>query len=142
MTDIKQSEITQALTAYKRACNRIAELFANKQFRDPDEPEITFKSDDNLWWLGDDVGGTLFYGDLFFSRFDDIITDLRLNAPKGEIFQYDAYQLRCHRCGMRPAGYRLWLKSAPHDLAAEFAKLEHINVNKTTDDKETHTPHP
>jgi len=107
---------------YENACTAIAEAFLNKQFREKGEPPITV-DDFNYWWI--DVGGALSYGGEQFYSFSDILTDLKENAPVGEINKYNEWVLRCSYLNIEPrCNYRSWLHGAPHITDEELDRLE------------------
>lgn len=116
---------------YEAAVNAIAEAFLNKQFVEDGEPRITVDGDD-AWWASDDVGGTLFYGDFSYS-FDDILTDLKEDAPRGEVQQYIDYVVRCANLKISYINYHSWLMGAPH---ASDDKLTHLERLKERLEKE------
>lgn len=82
----------KALQDYEAACKYIAEVFVNKQFgNEESEEDITFEnSPTKLWWVNDGPGKNLCYGDYVFG-FNDILTDLKLNAAPGKIIRYYDY---------------------------------------------------
>jgi len=107
---------------YENACTAIAEAFLNKQFGEDGEPFITV-DDKFVWWV--DVGGVLCYGDLPPYSFADILTDLKEDAPKGEIDKYNEWALRCSYLKIEPkCNYRSWLHGAPHITDEALDRLE------------------
>lgn len=108
----------QALNDYNKSCDYIAEVFVNKQFGDEEtEKEITFKnSAAKLWWTGSRPGGTLCYCDFSFA-FDDILTDIRLDASRGQIIRYYDYINRWYdenNGHVKPMSYSTWLYTEAH----------------------------
>jgi len=107
---------------YELSCTVIAEAFLNKQFHEEGEPPVTV-DDFNYWWI--DVGGALSYGGEQFYSFADILTDLKEDAPKGEIDKYNEWALRCSCLNIEPkCNYRSWLHGAPHITDEELDRLE------------------
>jgi len=107
---------------YENACTAIAEAFLNKQFHEDGEPPITV-DDFNYWWI--DVGGILAYGDMFTYSFSNILTDLKEDAPKGEIDKYNEWALRCSCLNIEPkCNYHSWLHGAPHITDEALDRLE------------------
>lgn len=116
---------------FELSVNILAEIFLNKQFGEEDEPKITIDNKD-AYWVADDVGGILFYGDWSFG-FNDILTDLKEDAPKGEIQKYVDYAVRCANLKISYINYHSWLMGAPH---ASDDKLTHLEGLKERLEKE------
>jgi len=107
---------------YENACTAIAEAFLDKQFGEEGEPPVTVDNF-NYWWI--DVGGALSCGGERFYSFSDILTDLKEDAPKGEIDKYNEWAIRCTELGVEPkCNYRSWLHGAPHITDEALDRLE------------------
>jgi len=120
---------------YENACTAIAEAFLNKQFGEEGEPPITV-DDFNYWWI--DVGGALSCGGEQCYSFSDILTDLKEDAPKGEIDKYNEWVLRCTELGIEPkCNYRSWLHGAPHITDEALDRLEKMKRELEEAIKET-----
>lgn len=109
---MKKTEIKELLAKYDYVCDRIALAFINKQFSDDGEPEITFE-DENLFWVADESGGILDYGEYTYT-FDDILADLREDAPRGEIDYYTDYAVGMIDRHKKPMSYYAWLHGGRH----------------------------
>lgn len=114
----------QLIKKYEEIVNAIAQTFINKYHGEKDEPILTINGRD-IYWAGDDVGGVLCYGDMFYYNFTDMLTDLKENAPKGELDRYNEYAERCSDCGLTAnVNYRNWLHGAPRYSEETLSHIE------------------
>lgn len=87
------------IAKYEDACNGVALLFADTYFD-------TYDMD----WIGDDVGGVLGINDYFFNM-EDMLTFLKENATKDEVFDYYDANITAHVTGGRIGTFRYWRQS-------------------------------
>lgn len=120
-----KEETRRLLAIYGASADMVAEAFARKQFCGEGDPAVTFEGNPDMFWVADDPGGVLCFGDYSYG-FGDILTDLREDAPAGEIDRYNDYVLRCMDNGLRFINYRSWLHGAPRHSEEDFGKLEWI----------------
>lgn len=106
---------------FELSVNILAEIFLNKQFGEEDEPKITIDNKD-VYWVADDVGGILYYGDWSFG-FNDILTDLKDDAPKGAILKYNDYVVQVCDENVAMLNYHSWLKGAPRPRKVDLQRL-------------------
>lgn len=111
---------------YELAVNALAVAFLNKQFReDGDEPIRIGDCYSNAYWVHDDVGGVLCYGEELFVDVPDMAEDLRLDAPKGKYIEYYDYCLKCVNAGLEPGqSYEAWLRDGSRRTNAEIAEAK------------------
>lgn len=115
---------------YETAVNAIAVTFLNKQFADEDEPPITDVSGD-FFWVGGDVGGVLDCAGEHSYDFGDIVTDIKEDAPVGELDRHISYCVRCYDLGLteKKINYRSWLHGAPLPYSIEgIERFEQIKA--------------
>ena len=74
--------IKRELQAFEHQTQRVTDRFIEKYFGDVTES----------WWVADEIGGTLYVGDYFFSL-HDILNALRYKASKKKMFAYYDYTL-------------------------------------------------
>lgn len=67
--------IKELKNTYESVCNEYVHHFCDKQ-------EITFDG-----WVGDEIGGIAVCSDFYFNL-HDIILDINLNQPKGQIINW------------------------------------------------------
>lgn len=109
---------------YETAVNAIVCEFLNKQYGEEGEHPLTVDND-NYYWAGDDVGGVLCIGDTAFYDFNDIPTDIKEDAPIGEIAKYYDYCSRCLDLGLEDkCNYHSWLHGAPRHSEETLSRLE------------------
>lgn len=89
---------------YIDACNAYLEAFCEKHEFDYDEAANS--------WVANDVGGTCLIGDMYAS-FDDIKTDIDMNAPEDEFYFYYYYSLDAYELGFTCPNYANWLRGCP-----------------------------
>lgn len=99
-----------ALAAYDMAADELAAVFLDKQYGEEDAPPMRV-GDGDSYWAGGDTGGILCFGDGVFGM-DDVLTDLRENAPAGEIQRWQAYDAECRSLGISTLNYHSWLRGA------------------------------
>lgn len=80
------------LENYEKAVNEIIDYFCEKQ-------DLDFE-----YWAGDCVGEVACFGDIFLN-FDDIIHDLKNDAPKGLIIDWYFEQLDNERININYRSY-------------------------------------
>jgi len=108
---------------YELSVNKLAEIFLNKQFGEEGEPPITLDGDH--YWAGDDAGGVLCACDTHCYNFNDVLTDLKEDAPIGELDRYNEWAVRCTELGIEPrCNYHSWLHGAPRVTDATLSRLE------------------
>lgn len=95
---------------YEDSVNVIVEEFKKKQEIEESEG----------YWIANQIGEVYDFGDTMTFDFHDVITDIKENAPKGEIFKWREYNLRVwninNLCGgilLNEINYRNWLKGTP-----------------------------
>lgn len=106
---------------YEDSVNVIVAEFKKKQ-------EIG-KSDG--YWIANQIGEVYDFGDTMTFDFHDVLTDIKENAPKGEIFKWREYNLRVwninNLCGgilLNEINYRNWLKGAPRLTEEELNTVD------------------
>jgi len=121
-----KKETEKLFKDYENACTAIAEAFLNKQFGEEGEPPVTV-DDFRTWWI--EIGSVLCYNEMHFYDFGDILTDLKENAPVGEINKYNEWALRCSHLNIEPkCNYRSWLHGAPHVTEEALTHLEALKA--------------
>lgn len=107
---------------YENSVNAIITEFKQKQ---------VFKNADNGYWIGNSVGEVYDFGDGFTFDFNDVLTDIREDAPKGEIFEWREYLLRIWHINNLAGGvllseinYKNWLKGCPRLTNEELNEIE------------------
>lgn len=63
-------------------------------------------------WVGGRAGDACICGDCIVS-FDDMRTDIDMDAPPGEFSKYSEYFMRVSDLGLKSPNYRNWLLGAP-----------------------------
>lgn len=89
---------------YEDACNAYLKLFCEKHGFDYDEAANS--------WVANDVGGTCLLGDMYAS-FNDIKTDIDMNAPEDEFYIYYYHSLDACDLGFNCPNYANWLSGCP-----------------------------
>ena len=89
---------------YEDACNDYLKLFCEKHGFDYEEAANS--------WVANDVGGTCLVGDMYAS-FNDIKTDIDMNAPEDEFYSYYYYSLDACNLGFNCPNYANWLSGCP-----------------------------
>lgn len=89
---------------FNDACNAYLEAFCEKHGFDYDEAANS--------WVANDVGGTCLVGDMYAS-FNDIKTDIDMNAPEVEFYFYYYYSLDAYDLGFNCPNYLNWLRGCP-----------------------------
>lgn len=107
---------------YKKVVDDITEIFVKKNFE-----EDTELSDYEYRWVTDN-GQVLEIGDYYFD-FEDILTDLKENTPKEEIFNWYNYDLECRELEMTTLNYRSWLHGAPRHSEETMNKVRKLHDN-------------
>lgn len=132
------------LENYDTAANEVAEFFLNKQHHEEGEPAIKIGRGtyDTTYWCAEEVGGVLCYNETHYYGFDDILTDLREDAPKGEIEKYNTWSKRCRDLNLYPnCNYTSWLHGAPRISDRELGLLEHLKADFEREIDELKTRH-
>ena len=78
-----KSKVLYNIDEWKKLSNRIAEQFLYDYFDDLDP---------DYWWVSNDVGGILNYGDYFFS-FDTILTCYKLDISFEQLINWYDFSL-------------------------------------------------
>lgn len=106
---------------YEDAVSAIIEEFKKKQGIDSNEG----------YWIGNQIGEVYDFGDTMTFDFHDILTDIKSNAPKEEIFKWRNYTLRIWSINNMAGGillqemnYRSWLKGCPRLTEEELNAVE------------------
>lgn len=89
---------------YIDACNAYLEAFCEKHEFDYDEAANS--------WVANDVGGICLVGDMYAS-FNDIKTDIDMNAPEDEFYFYYYYSLDACDLGFNCPNYANWIRGCP-----------------------------
>jgi hypothetical protein len=112
----------ELISNYENSVNAIITEFKQKQ---------VFKNADNGYWIGNSVGEVYDFGDGFTFDFNDVLTDIREDAPKGEIFEWREYLLRIWHINNLAGGvllseinYKNWLKRCPRLTKEELNEIE------------------
>ena len=110
-----------AIKIYEDAINEIIKAFKEKQGLD------TYEG----YWIGNQVGEVYDFGATTTFAFRDILTDLKEDAPKDEIFKWRDYMMRIwsinHMAGgvlLKENNYRSWLKGCPRLTEEELNAVE------------------
>ena len=110
-----------AIKNYENAVNAIITAFKEKQGLD------TYGG----YWIGNQIGEVYDFGDSMTFNFLDILTDLKQNAPKDEIFKWRDYMMRIWSINNMAGGvllkennYRSWLKGCPRLTEEELNTVE------------------
>ena len=110
-----------AIKIYEDAINEIIKAFKEKQGLD------TYEG----YWIGNQIGEVYDFGDTMTSDFRDILTDLKEDAPKDEIFKWRDYMMRIWSINNMAGGvllkennYRSWLKGCPRLTEEELNAVE------------------
>lgn len=105
---------------YEIACNAYLEAFCDKHGFDYDVAK-----DD---WVANVVGDCCMLGD-FCVSFDDMRTDIDMDAPKEEYFNYYDYYLEAYELGFICPNYANWLRGCPR-LSEEQRKSLRESKNR------------
>ena len=89
---------------YIDACNAYLEAFCEKHGFDYDEAANS--------WVAGIVGDCCLLGDYFVS-FEEIKTDIDMDATKDEYWSYSDYSLEAHELGFNCPNYANWLRGCP-----------------------------
>lgn len=89
---------------YIDACNAYLEVFCEKHGF-----EYDIASNE---WVANDVGGCCMLSD-FCVSFDDMKTDIDMDAPKEEYWNYYEYSLEAYDLGFNCPNYANWLRGCP-----------------------------
>lgn len=89
---------------YIDACNAYLEAFCEKHGVDYDEAANS--------WIGGHVGDACMIGDYFVS-FEEMRTDIDMDATKDEYWSYYDYSLEAHELGVNCPNYANWLRGCP-----------------------------
>ena len=73
-------------------------------------------------WVANNVGDVCFVGD-FCVSYDDMRTDIDMEAPVSEYSKYYAYSLEAADLGLKSPNYRNWLRGAPRLSAKRLKSL-------------------
>ena len=110
-----------AIKNYENAVNAIITAFKEKQGLD------TYGG----YWIGNQIGEVYDFGDSMTFNFLDILTDIKENAPKDEIFKWRDYMMRIWSINNMAGGillkennYRSWLKGCPRLTEEELNAVE------------------
>ena len=110
-----------AIKIYEDAINEIIKAFKEKQGLD------TYEG----YWIGNQIGEVYDFGDPMTFDFRDILTDLKEDAPKDEIFKWRDYMMRIWSINNMAGGillkennYRSWLKGCPRLTEEELNAVE------------------
>lgn len=106
---------------YEDAVNAIITEFKKKQGIESDEG----------YWIGNQIGEVYDFGDVMTFDFNDILIDIKENAPKEEIFKWKNYTIRIWSINNMAGGvllqemnYRSWLKGCPRLTEFELSTIE------------------
>ena len=106
---------------HEDAINEIIKAFKEKQGLDMNEGD----------WIDDQIGEVYDFGDSMTFNFLDILTDLKENAPKDEIFKWREYMMRIWSINnivggifLKENNYRSWLKGCPRLTEEELNAVE------------------
>ena len=89
---------------YEDACNDYLKLFCEKHGFDYDEAANS--------WVANVVGDCCLLGD-YYVPFDDMKTDIDMDATKDEYWLYYDYSLEAHELGFICPNYVNWLRGCP-----------------------------
>ena len=92
-----KSKALNNIDEWKKLSNRIAEQFLYHYFDDLDP---------DYWWVANDVGGVLNYGDYFFS-FDTILTCYKLDITFEQLINWYDFSLSNQSVNISLAKYIL-----------------------------------
>jgi hypothetical protein len=70
------------LNDYLNSVDMLADYFANRYFG----------KDNDLWWVGDDIGGVAVIADYFFNM-SDIVEFIKYKYSRKQMFEYYDYKL-------------------------------------------------
>lgn len=112
----------ELISNYENSVNAIITEFKKKQ---------EFKNADNGYWIGNSVGEVYDFGDGFTFDFNDVLTDIREDAPRWEIFEWREYLLRIWHINNLAGGvllseinYKNWLNGCPRLTKEELNEIE------------------
>lgn len=108
-----QRKVKELIAQYNQLCDEFVKVFCEKH--DMDYAETS--------WVADERGGTLEYCD-YYITYEDIITDLMLNAECDCIWKYDEYIQRCAFLGIKTPNYKNFLLGCPIVEDEVLCKLE------------------
>lgn len=110
----KPDDNLRLLFVYYDSCNALLEAFCEKHGFDYEDARKS--------WVAGCVGETVCCGDYFFNM-DVIVTDLKENAPEGELLKWYDYDTECHYLGTNGCNYSSWLKGCPRLSEDEMAEI-------------------
>lgn len=99
---------------YTDACNAYLEAFCEKHGFDYDEAANS--------WVANVVGDACMIGDYFVS-FEEIKTDIDMDATKDEYWSYYDYSLEAHELGFNCPNYKNWLRGCPRLSEGQIKSL-------------------
>lgn len=110
------------ISDYEKSVNAIVDAFKKKQ---------GYTSNDDGYWIGDQVGEIYDFGIVYTFDFHDILTDLKESAEPGEIFKWREYMLKIWEINnivghnlLDEINYRSWLKGCPRLSDEELDKAK------------------
>lgn len=109
----QQRKIKELIVQYDQLCDEFVKVFCEKH--DMDYAETS--------WAADEIGGTLEYGD-YYIPYEDIITDLMMDAECDCIWKYNEYILRCAFLGIKTPNYKSYLRGCPIVSDDKLCELE------------------
>lgn len=110
----KTDDNARLLQAYYGSCNALLEAFCEKHGFDYE--------DEKQSWVAGCVGDIVCCGDHYFGM-DVIVTDLKEDAPEGELLKWYYYDNECHYLGTNGCNYSSWLKGCPRLSEDEIAEI-------------------
>lgn len=89
----------------------------------------------DFFWVGGEPGGVLCCGDNAFGM-DDIVTDIKENAPVDEILKWQEYDAECRSLGISTLNYHAWLHGAPRHAEDSLRGLRELRdrIERARDD--------
>ena len=109
-----KSKVLDNIVEWKKLSNKIAEQFLYHYFDDLDP---------DYWWVSDDVGGILNYGDYFFS-FDTILTCYKLDISFEQFINWYNFCLENQSVNISLAKYILSPKERKEAEEKHLAELK------------------
>lgn len=98
------------ISTYENAVNAIIEEFKKKH---------NISSSDG-YWISERIGEVYDFGDAYTFDFNDVLLDVKENAPEEEIFKWRDYMLRIWNINniagcvlLNEVNYRSWLRGCP-----------------------------
>lgn len=113
--DMEREQGKDALKRYDDVCNDLVKAFCKKQ-------GYAF-----CGWVADETGGVAECGDCFYNM-EDIVLDIREDAPAGEIEKWHDDAVRAGFLGIKgEICYKAWLHGAPRRTEDDYKYLERIH---------------